>query len=50
MKKLGLQVEMAKPDEATFQEFHHTFVAPLSPMRHEAMRVLFLRGVSIVGW
>ena len=33
LKKLGLkvEVEMAKPDEASFEEFQQTFTMPLPP-------------------
>jgi hypothetical protein len=49
MKKLGLQVETAKPDEAPFEEFQQTFTVPLSFMRREAMRgYSFLGGAGVV--
>jgi hypothetical protein len=51
MKKLGLQVETAKPDEAPFEEFQQTFTVPLSFMRREAMRgYSFLGGAGVVVW
>jgi hypothetical protein len=41
MKKLGLEVETEKPDEASFKEFQQAFAPPLSPSTREAMQVLF---------
>jgi hypothetical protein len=41
MKKLGLEIETATPDEASFDEFHTVFRQPLSPSTREAMNVLF---------
>jgi hypothetical protein len=41
MKKLGLEIETATPDEASFDEFHTAFRQPLSPSTREAMNVLF---------
>jgi hypothetical protein len=41
IKKLGLEVETEKPDEASFEEFQQAFAPPLSPSTREAMQVLF---------
>jgi hypothetical protein len=40
MKKLGLEVETEKPDEASFEEFQQAFAPPLSPSTREVMQVL----------
>lgn len=37
MKKLGLLLETAKPNEATFEEFQRKFKGPLAPSKREAM-------------
>ena len=42
MKRLGVQVDMKLPDEASFDEFHTAFTTPLSESTREAMQVLFL--------
>lgn len=41
MKRIGLQVETERPDEASFDEFHVAFKAPLSNDTRETMEVLF---------
>jgi hypothetical protein len=41
MKKLGFEIEMVFPDEASFDKFQTTFQLPLSPSKREAMHVLF---------
>jgi hypothetical protein len=41
MKKLGLEVETEKPDEASFEEFQQVFAATPLHVRREAMEALF---------
>lgn len=41
MRRLGLDHETVVPDKALFEEFQMTFTLPLSPLKHEAMKVLF---------
>jgi hypothetical protein len=41
MKRLGVEVEMQLPDNASFDEFQTAFALPLAPSTREAMRVLF---------
>lgn len=41
MRRIGLDLETVRPDEATFQEFQEAFKLPLSPSKREAMDVLF---------
>lgn len=41
LKRIGLEVETARPDEATFDEFHKVFATPLMESTREAMDVLF---------
>jgi hypothetical protein len=52
MKRLGVEVEMQLPDEASFDEFQMVFALPLTPSTREAMQVLFLgrkqRAYSVV--
>jgi hypothetical protein len=41
MRRIGLDLETVRPDEATFQEFQEAFKLPLSASRREALNVLF---------
>lgn len=41
MKRLGLEVETERPDEASFDDFRTAFTAPLAEDTREAMNVLF---------
>jgi len=41
MKKLGLEVETNKPDEASFEEFQEVVATTPLHVRHEAMEALF---------
>jgi hypothetical protein len=41
LKRIGLEVETARPDEATFDEFQTVFAIPLTESTREAMDVLF---------
>jgi hypothetical protein len=41
MKKLGLEVETEKPDEASFEEFQQIVAATPLHVRREAMEALF---------
>jgi hypothetical protein len=46
MKKIGLEIETALPDEALFEEFQSALILPLSSSTREAMQVLFHGGSS----
>jgi hypothetical protein len=41
LKRIGLEVDTVRPDEATFDEFQTVFANPLSESTREAMDVLF---------
>jgi hypothetical protein len=41
MRRIGLDLETVRPDEATFQEFQEAFKLPLSASKREALNVLF---------
>jgi hypothetical protein len=42
MKKLGLEVETEKPDEASFEEFQQVVATTSLHVTREAMEALFL--------
>lgn len=41
LKRIGLEVDTVRPNEATFDEFQTVFANPLSESTREAMDVLF---------
>jgi hypothetical protein len=41
MKKLGFEIEMVIPNEASFDKFQTAFQLPLSSSKRKAMEVLF---------
>lgn len=41
LRRIGLELETVRHDEATFQEFQELFKLPLTPSKREAMNVLF---------
>jgi hypothetical protein len=47
IKKLGLLIEMAKLDEASFEEFQQTFTTPLSQASGKPCGYSFLGGAGV---
>jgi hypothetical protein len=47
IRKLGLEIETAAPDEASFDEFHTAFKEPLSPSTHEAFECVVLPNTTL---